>query len=148
MKSLLITILVLFNLNSFAADVEGFSISNANGTYASVYLVSGGQGLSSFDVQRVYKKVGTFRVSSGYAEVPNSSYDRFGWRGPSHVLVVTHNQKQFALNKVTSDDFLRFEDPVYSIQSDRVFPTAQNIKYEKRKAILLKRVMSQSQFLF
>lgn len=148
MKSLLLTFLVLLNLNSFAGEVDGFTISDAPGKFASVYLVSGGQGVSSFEVQRVYRKVGTFKVSAGYSEVPASTYERFGWRGPSYVLVVTHNQKEHALNKVMSDDLLSFEDPTYSIQSDRVHPTAENVKYSRRKAILLRRVNSQSGFAF
>jgi hypothetical protein len=148
MKTLLLTIAILFNLNSFGADVENFSISSAKGKFASVFLVSGGQGLSSFEVQRVYKKVGTFRVSGGDVEVPSSSYQRYGWRGPSHVLVVTHNQKELALNKVMSNEFLRFVDPTYSIQSERVYPTPENIQYVGRKAILLKSVVNSSLFLF
>ncbi|WP_127718345.1 hypothetical protein [Halobacteriovorax sp. HLS] len=148
MKKIILLLTLLFNLNSFADEVGAFTIVNARGTNASVFLVAGGQGISSYEVQRVYRKIGTFAINDGEAEVPASSFERYGWRGPSHVIVVTHNQDDLALSKFRSDELARFEDPTYSIQSDRVAPTAENLKYVDRKAILLKRVRSSSKFQF
>lgn len=147
MKKLLLAITILLNFNTFAVNSEEFTVDNAKGKFASVFLVTGG-GVSAFEVVKVYKKIGTFAVENGIANVPASSYENRSWRSHSHVLVVTHDQKNFSLNKFHSDDIQMFTHPKYLLDSEKVLPTKKNLMYRQRKGIHKKEIKNHGEFIF
>ncbi len=133
MKFLTISLAVLMTLSVNAAEFAGFRVENIKASKVSVYLVAGVEGVGgSIDVSTVFKKIGTFNNDNGVVEVPATEYMKDGWRGPTHVLAVTHFTPSYALDK---DEKEGFEDPKYLDLSDRVAPNGNNLKFKQRDSI-------------
>ncbi|GEM_PF-4608972 len=144
MKFLTISLAILMSINVSALEFAGFRVENVVASKASVYLVAG-KGAYSFDIAKVFKKIGTFDSDQGIVEVPSSQYQNDGWRGPSHVLVVTHNTSNHALSK---DESRSFTDPQYVNISDRVAPTTDNVKFIQRDAISVRKLSTETNRVF
>jgi hypothetical protein len=150
MKKILLTILMVLNISAMAAELGSFNIVNASkGKFATVFIVRGGNGITGgYEVSRVFRRVGTFEVINNEVNVPNSSYSNYGWSRPSHVLVITHDQRELALNKIASNNVVDFQDPTYNEDSEMVHPTPANLKYRLRKAIHFKNINNVGEFQF
>lgn len=144
MKFLTISLAVLMSISVSALEFASFRVENVGAKKASIYLVAG-KGAYSFDIAKVFKKIGTFNSDQGVVEVPTSQYQNDGWRGPSHVLVVTHNTNDHALSK---DESRAFTDPQYVDMSDRVAPTTENVKFIQRDAISVRKLNTEANRVF
>ncbi|WP_372654541.1 hypothetical protein [Halobacteriovorax sp.] len=144
MKFLAISLAVLMSISVSAIEFASFRVENVVASKASVYLVAG-KGAYSFDIAKVFKKIGTFNSDGGVVEVPSSQYKNDGWRGPSHVLVVTHNSNNHALSK---DESRGFTDPQYVNIADRVAPTTDNVKFIQRDAISVRKLKTEANRVF
>ncbi len=154
MKKIILTFLLFLSVGTFAKSLSAFIVSGAtDGHYASVYIVAGQKGVlnqrgvETYNVKRVFKKIGTFEISNGEVSVPQSEYNNYGFRRPNHILVITHDQRDLALHKYTSNDISIFEDPDYNTPSEMVFPTAENLQYRLRKAVSFNNVNSTGEFI-
>ncbi|ATH09271.1 hypothetical protein BIY24_15365 [Halobacteriovorax marinus] len=145
MKFLTISLAILMSMSISAREFAGFRVENITAKKASVYLVAGSGGFSSFNVSKVFKRIGTFNSDRGVVEVPAAQYKNDGWRGPSHVLVVTHNTATHALSK---DEERNFQDPRYVDITDRVAPTADNVKFIQRDAISVRKLNNETNRVF
>lgn len=140
MKKIIFIMLSLWFTSTFAEkslrDIT-LQTDRINANYISVYLVTGRQGIgNSFVVGKVYDKLGTFKVEKDISfaarELP-----RDGWRGPSHLLVVTHQQPEHALNRFNVMGTGDFVKPSYFDESDFVAPTEGNTKFISRMGKLI-----------
>ncbi|OUR93731.1 hypothetical protein A9Q84_19915 [Halobacteriovorax marinus] len=149
MKVLGMMIVMMMNVSVMAASINSFTVNGTKAEKATVYLVAGKQFITGgFVVSKVFKKIGTFNADGSGISIPETEYKKDGFRGPSHVLVVSHDQAHLSLNKYSVDANSQFGEPEYMSIADRIQPDGSNTDYSQRKAIQFRRVDKSGRFDF
>ncbi len=124
----------------YAADINAAKIitKNVEAKYVSVFLVTGRQSFAgSFIINTVYKNLGTFE-SSQDINLEAQDTPRDGWRKPSHILVVIHNQKEVSLNKYNVMGVEGYVKPRFFDEKDYIAPTESNSIFVERRGLLIR----------